>query len=294
MKKAFIGVMLSILTTYATAQVTNTHKTIDPILDWKRISSIINNNSISPDWRDSRGYSAVYYQLNYGSEKRAERLVLLARRKGIWIEGKKERLLEIAIRLNSQRVVAALIKHGEPVSSVDESGSSPILLAAATGRLEIVRMLIKAGADAYCRGCAGEGPIEAALGNGHWRIVLLMRDLGVDITSYQKEKNQKELIFRAIDGNSLMGLLLLTSLGFTLDVKNSQDMTPLEYALITHSSEEIVESLFMQIKSFCLKNSNGQRTLDVIKTFQSYTTPPSEYWMNAVAAQTSKCDKLSQ
>lgn len=289
MIKIFIGILISVFMFSASAETKDMMKAIDPIADWKAIESVIANGSISPDWRDARGYSAAYYQLNYGSERRAEELILRARRKGVWVEGKRDRLLDIAIRLGSQRVVAALIKHGEQVSATD-SGGAPVQLAAALGRFEIFRMLVRAGADPRCIPCHGQSPIEAALQNGHWQIVLLMRNLGVDFDTYKKERNQGELVFRAIDGKSLAGLIALTKLGFDFNLENAEGKSPLEYAIATQASDEIIEDLVMRLDSFCRRNSRGQSLLDVVTSLQDSPAPPSEYWLNVIRVQASKCD----
>ncbi|WP_256081314.1 ankyrin repeat domain-containing protein [Massilia sp. YIM B04103] len=288
MKSAILGIAILILTSGVFAQRNDNAQAADPIAEWSDIQKLLVNQSISPEWRDCRGYSAAYYHLIYGSEQRAEQLILESRRIGIWIEGEHDRLLEIAIRQNSQRVVAALIKHGDSVS-VDRFGFSPMQLAAALGRLEIVRMLLQAGADPFCKGCLGQSPVEMALTYGHWRVVLLMRDSGVNIQNYLRDKNQWQLVFRAIDGKSLEGLIMLDKLGFSLIQQNIDGLTPFEYALLTNAPDQIIDFFFMREKNFCAKNKKGNRMLNVISKIPDYETPPLNYWLNLIKSQISMC-----
>lgn len=288
MKNAILGITVFILTSTVFAQQNDNAQVVDPIAEWNEIRKLLVNQSVSPEWKDSLGYSAAYYHLIYGSEQRAEKLILESRRRGIWIEGQHDRLLEIAIRQNSQRVVAALIKQGDSVS-VDRFGFSPMQLAAALGRLEIVRMLLQARADPFCKGCLGQSPVEMALTHGHWRVVILMRDFGTNVQKYLKDENQRELVFRAIDGKSLESLIMLDKMGFSLTQQNIDGLTPFEYSLSTNAPDQIVDFFFMREKDFCAKNKNGKKILDVISKIPDFETPPLNYWLNLIKSKTSMC-----
>ena len=104
----FAFVFFSIWCGSASAQ---TGRVMDPIADWSAITSILKDDSISPDWRDAQGYSAAYYQLLYGSERHAATIISRSKKRGEWREGTNGSLLELAIYQHSALVVEALIKH---------------------------------------------------------------------------------------------------------------------------------------------------------------------------------------
>jgi hypothetical protein len=56
-------------------------------------------------------------------------------------------LLRYAIACDQDAVLEALLGAGIPADSIDESGATPLMEAAARGRLEMARRLLRAGAD---------------------------------------------------------------------------------------------------------------------------------------------------
>lgn len=266
---------------------------VDPVLEWHRIEAILDNPRITPDWRDSRGYSAAYYRLVYGSENSAAKLISTSKRRGAWVEGNGERLLEIAIRLGSQEVVAALLKRHEPANSPDKTGFSPVQLASALGRLEIARMLLKNGADPRCPTCLGRSPIEMALSNGHWQTALLLHAYGADLAKYRERKNESELIFRALDGKTLESLDVLIKLGFDINTRNSSGESTFEYAVKAEVPDRILEALILYKVDLCAKTSSGGSYVDLLKKQQTTSTMPHPF-LDEVGRYVSNCGSAAR
>jgi hypothetical protein len=286
-KILLVALMATLFNGNALAQVL---EEFNPIADWARIRKIVANQSISPEWRDGQGYSAAYYQLLYGSSEYASKLIARSNRKGRWIEGQNDSLLEVAIRKHSPRVVAALIDHGEPIATLDKGRTAPLQLAVSTGQFEIVRLLLQAGADGYCRGCVGEPPIATALSQGNWRMALLMRDLGVDMLQYRKQPNQGDLVFRAIDGGQLDAVLMLLALKFDLNSENEAGMAPVAYALQKHTwGKELIDYL-LDNADYCRRNRRGQRILEQVSTVEWLFEPINDDWIKNLTHRTAECD----
>ena len=284
---ASLALALALWSAAAQAQVV---RQSDPLADWSAIRHILQDKSISPEWRDERGNSAAFYQLFYGSEQRAADLIARASRKGRWIEGNGDSLLEAAIYAGSPRVVQALIRHGEPVDRFREGHSAPLQLAARMGQYDTVRLLLRAGADGYCTGCVGDPPVAEALRHGDWQLVLLMRDLGVDIERYRRQPRQGELVFRAIDAHSADALVMLEQLGFDLaGVDNEAGMSPVAYMLsqgyVTGGSSNFV----LDQGDYCRRNARGERILEQITGIKWLSEPGNDYFIELIRTRTAPC-----
>ena len=55
--------------------------------------------------------------------------------------------LYLAVQQGSEAAAARLLEACAEVDAVDKDGSTPLMLAARKGRLELVRLLLDAGAD---------------------------------------------------------------------------------------------------------------------------------------------------
>jgi ankyrin repeat protein len=75
-----------------------------------------------------------------------------------------------AIFLDRPEIVALLIEHGADIEMPDDHGRRPIMLAAIEGRLECVKVLLKAGANPYGGKTGNELPMNYALGRGHKQV----------------------------------------------------------------------------------------------------------------------------
>ena len=74
------------------------------------------------------------------------------------------------------------ISHGAEVRAKDKWGFTPLHLASQEGWLEIVRMLVAAGASHDDRQCQGAAPIHQAAQNNRTAVVrFLVREAGCPV-----------------------------------------------------------------------------------------------------------------
>jgi ankyrin repeat protein len=95
--------------------------------------------------------------------------------------------------------VASWIREGVDPNECDAYGYSPLLNAAAMGRLGAVKELIKNGADVNKCGPYGYTPLHAAAQNGYREVVSLLLKNGANINAQNEEHNTSlHLALRAI------------------------------------------------------------------------------------------------
>lgn len=95
-----------------------------------------------------------------------------------------ERVLAIAMDLARQGntgELAAFIEHGLPVNTADESGNTPLMLAAYHGHAGTVRGLLGLGADPDLRNDRDQTPIAGALFKGADDVVAVLLEAGADL-----------------------------------------------------------------------------------------------------------------
>jgi ankyrin repeat protein len=84
--------------------------------------------------------------------------------------------LHCAVASRSLQAIAALLAAGADRDARDETGYTPLLLAAEIGDLRVVRLLLRAGADPR-RELMDESPLQAARRAGHHQVVALLRQV---------------------------------------------------------------------------------------------------------------------
>ena len=77
--------------------------------------------------------------------------------------------------------VEEVIKSGRDINARDsEYGNTALIIAAGAGNVEIVKLLLDAGADIGATGFFEITAVRAASGNEHWDIVKLLKNAKAD------------------------------------------------------------------------------------------------------------------
>ena len=120
-------------------------------------------------------------------------------------------------------LVNLLLEAGAPVN--DETGSA-LSAAAASGRLDVVKRLLEEGADVT----RAEGALHRAAMRGSTDVVSLLIELGMSVNADAGSGNTTPL-HGAVLGQSLETVRLLLDAGADVDAKSEHDSTPLMIAL---------------------------------------------------------------
>ena len=136
-------------------------------------------------------------------------------------------------------VVKLLIERNADVDSRTLTGSTPLRVAAHEGHLDVVRCLVESGADVNARTITENTPLTAACSHGHLNVVIYLIDKGA-FMDLQNKDGSTALHVAAQRGHLKIVRQLLALRASQLP--NNQGLTPLLYAC-NECSIEMVEHI---------------------------------------------------
>jgi ankyrin repeat protein len=149
--------------------------------------------------------------------------------------------LHAAVRLGDAKEVARLVNAGTPVDARDSLGSTPLLDAAWTGNLEIVRFLLAHGAQVNARHReAGVTPLQYAVLKGSAAVVEALLNAGAQVNVLYRD-GQSPLHIAAARANTPV-LELLLGAHASVTALDANDNTALDAAVL-HNQPAAVMAL---------------------------------------------------
>uniref|UniRef100_A0A1B0CG59 Putative ankyrin repeat protein n=1 Tax=Lutzomyia longipalpis TaxID=7200 RepID=A0A1B0CG59_LUTLO len=136
-------------------------------------------------------------------------------------------------------IVKLLVKHGANVNSTTRTKSTPLRAACFDGHYEIVEYLVLNGADIEMANRHGHTCLMIACYKGHLKIAMYLMSLGANVN--RRTVKGYTALHDCADSGSLEILKVLLKYGATMDV-DSYGMTPLLAASVT-GNVPIVEHL---------------------------------------------------
>jgi ankyrin repeat protein len=115
---------------------------------------------------------------------------------------------------------------------------TPLIEAAYSGHVEIVKILIDHGADVNLKGEAWCGPLHAAALGGHVEVVKLLLHHGADVNIFS---HNKPLHYAAMNGHIEVAQILIAH-GADINAKGTDEYTPLGTA-VSNLQVDMVEYL---------------------------------------------------
>ena len=139
--------------------------------------------------------------------------------------------LHQAVRDGNLAEVERLIKTGENVNSVDRAGSTPLLDATFSGRLEMARFLLAQGADPNLPNAEnGASPLSYAVLSSHPAMVQLLLASGAHVDT--RSRDGGSLLHLAASKENQPVVQLLLDAHADLTVLDAQGRTPLDSAIL--------------------------------------------------------------
>lgn len=134
--------------------------------------------NITETWRCGR--TALHQAVELGDEDTINTLLELGADINVRNYGIGSRPLHSAVKNNNETVVRLLIERGATIDDVRDR-ISPLTVATECGHLEIVRILLDAGADANIRRLVNRAPLHTAVLRGNWEITKLLVEKGANV-----------------------------------------------------------------------------------------------------------------
>ena len=167
-------------------------------------------------------------------------------------------LLSLAVISNKIDIVKYLLANKADINQVDNSESTPFIIAAARGYLPILKVLYKNKADINVKCEYGRNAlIWAAFGEGNVDVIAFLLKLGIDINS--RDNNNNNALYWAVYMKNYKAAQFLIEQGIDTNVINNSGFKTLDILKATDFRKLSLEKQKQYQKvSALLKNEGAQ------------------------------------
>jgi ankyrin repeat protein len=158
------------------------------------------------------------------------------------------------------------VGHYKGVDAVDNTGRTPLHLASQCGHLEVVRLLIKHGADANTKNWSQMTPLHLASSSGIPESVQVLIELGADINA--RDEKHKTPLHLALSSGSPETLRVLIKHGANINTPDGSHLTPL-HLVSSSGSPETLRMLIELGADINAKDGNHKTPLHLASSSES-------------------------
>lgn len=151
------------------------------------------------------------------------------------------------------------LNRGADLNRQDETGNTPFMKSAESGRLELVKFLVTRGAKLSIRNDIGETALFFATRSGNLEVVRLLVSKGADIN--QKDKNGDSLFDLALMNDYLPIIEYLLSEGYKVNTLDRKGQTPLMKTISFPGNIDTINLLLENDADIALEDNNGNTAL---------------------------------
>ncbi|KAH7390933.1 ankyrin repeat-containing domain protein [Phaeosphaeria sp. MPI-PUGE-AT-0046c] len=145
-----------------------------------------------------------------------------------------------AVYHQREAALTHFLRTGGSPDDVDGTGQPPLCIATANGNVEIVKILLDAGANVDATTRAGETALHMAIKNNQTNIFNLLLEAGPELEVHTTDTNETPLHYAASKSGSLATIVTLLKLGAKYDSSNSRGQSPAEAALLANNIQGAV------------------------------------------------------
>ena len=147
-----------------------------------------------------------------------------------------------AVKNNDLQLAQKLISQGVDVNQTDNRGNSLLIISAADGYTEMVKLLLEAGADITAvDGSMKATALHAAAYLGHPEVMQILVDYGIELDA-QGPYNGYTALHDAVLQDNIEGVEVLVKAGANKNLKGHDGNTPFNLAQ-SSNQQEIVKIL---------------------------------------------------
>jgi cytohesin len=179
-------------------------------------------------------------------------------------------LLHVAVFHDKVELLSALLTGEENPNVLNGDCLTPLHLAVtrprADIRLQLMQLLLEAGAKTEYENCRGERPLHLGAKTADVATIAILIDAGAEINS--RDARGRTPLHAAISNPYISVLEYLVEAGAEIDVQDEQGMTPFHLAVDSRRPEDVKRSeairrLIHASANLHVQNSNGETPLDL-------------------------------
>jgi len=178
-----------------------------------------------------------------------------------FMKGDMDVLLLKGVKNKDLRAVNKALDHKAGINARDINGQTALMVAAAAGSAEIVKLLLEKGAELDHIDRSGETPlIKASTGSFNLEIVKLLLEKGADV-NVKDETGATALMKAAVNACSADMVKLLLEKGADAGAKDKAGNTILMLSAIYYSKAGVFEALLAGGADVNAVNQNGETVI---------------------------------
>lgn len=145
-----------------------------------------------------------------------------------------------AVYHQREAALTHFLRTGGSPDEVDGTGQPPLCIATTIGNVDVVKILLDAGANVDATTSDGETALHLAIKNSHTDIIEVLLETGPELEAHTTDTNETPLHYAASKSGSLATIVSLLRLGARYDSSNSRGQSPAEAALLANNIQGAV------------------------------------------------------
>ena len=219
------------------------------------IQAIIDAGASIKD-RDNLGSTPLHTAVRWDAEKSAEKLISLGININSQNSSGKSPLAESTLA-GKYKVSKYLLEHGADANSSDAEGVTILMYTIRGGNKQLVKLLLENGANPNLQAINGKNSYHEAAYTGNIEIIRLIRKAGGNPLSRDKQGNTP---FSIVINSDIA--IINEVLGTSTNITDSDGNSPIHIVIKSNASDSLLKTLIANGYSIDTRNSDGYTPLN--------------------------------